>query len=120
MELKQIIETLNFSNLTMQILAPLIFCLADILTGFIQAIINKNVDSKIMRTGLLHKSLITIILFLSFILDLTFSLDFVSKIVCSYIILMELTSILENLKKAGLNLGKLTEILNDKGKGDKK
>ena len=72
MELKQIIETLNFSNLTMQILAPLIFCLADILTGFIQAVINKNVDSKIMRTGLLHKSLITIILFLS-ICFITFS-----------------------------------------------
>lgn len=119
MEIQEILNTLNFSSITWQLLTPVIFSLADVITGFIQAVINKNVDSQIMRTGLLHKVLITMIIFLSFVIDITFSLEFVSKIVCAYVIIMELTSILENLKKAGIEVGKLTEILTSKGKEDK-
>lgn len=119
MEIQEILNTLNFSSITWQLLTPVIFSLADVITGFIQAVINKNVDSQVMRTGLLHKVLVTMIIFLSFVIDITFSLDFVSKIVCTYVIIMELTSILENLKKAGIEVGKLTEILTSKGKEDK-
>lgn len=111
-DIKIIIETINFSNMTWQILTPIIFSICDIITGFIQAIINKNVDSTKMRTGLLHKILILIILILSFVLDTTFSLSICSKIVSIYIIVMEITSIIENITKAGINIGKLTEILN--------
>ena len=116
MEIQEILQNIHFSSIYWQILAPCIFSLCDILTGFIQAIINKNIDSKIMRTGLLHKVLIIIILLLSFIADLSFNLNFVSKIVCGYIILMESISILENLKKAGVDVGKLAEILKNEGK----
>ena len=119
MEIQEIINTLNFSSITWQLLTPVIFSLADVVTGFVQAIINKNVDSQVMRTGLLHKILITIIICLSFVIDITFSLSFVSKIVCVYVIVMELTSILENVKKAGIEVGKLTEILTNKRKEDK-
>ena len=111
MEIEEIIKTLNFSNIIWQILAPIIFSLADVLSGFVQAVINKNVDSSKMRSGLLHKVLIILIVILSFIADITFSLSFLSKIVCIYVIIMETMSILENLKKAGINLGKLTEII---------
>ena len=113
-DIQEILQSLNFSNVAWQILAPLIFSLCDVLTGFIQAVINKEVDSQVMRTGLLHKVLIVIIILLSFIADLTFNLSFVSKIVCGYVILMESTSILENLKKAGIEVGKLTDILKNK------
>lgn len=114
MELETILNTLNFSNITWQILTPIIFSLADVLTGFIQAVINKNVDSSVMRNGLLHKILIIIVVFLGFVIDATFSINIVAKIICSYIIIMELTSILENLKKAGLDFGPVTEILKNK------
>lgn len=114
MELETILNTLNFSNITWQILTPIIFSLADILTGFIQAVINKNVDSSVMRKGLLHKILIIIVVFLGFVIDATFSINIVAKIICSYIIIMELTSILENLKKASLDFGPVTEILKNK------
>lgn len=116
MEIQEILQNLHFSSIYWQILAPCIFSLCDILTGFIQAIINKDVDSKIMRNGLLHKVLIIIIVILSFVASLTFNLGFVSQIVCGYVILMESISILENLKKAGVDVGKLTEMLKDKGK----
>lgn len=114
MEIQEILQNLNFTSIAWQILAPCICSLCDILTGFIQAIINKDVDSKIMRNGLLHKVLIIIIVILSFVVDLSFGLSFVSKIVCCYVILMEITSILENLKKAGIDLGKLADILKNK------
>lgn len=114
MELETILNTLNFSNIIWQILTPIIFSLADVLTGFIQAVINKNVDSSVMRNGLLHKILIIIVVFLGFVIDATFSINIVAKIICSYIIIMELTSILENLKKAGLDFGPVTEILKNK------
>ena len=88
MEIQEILQNLKFSSIVWQILAPCIFSLCDILVGFIQAVINKDVDSQIMRNGLLHKVLI--------------------------IIIMEITSILENLKKAGIDIGKLTDILKNK------
>lgn len=119
MELNEIIETLDFSSILWQILTPIIFSLSDVLTGFIQAVINNNLDSKIMRQGLLHKVLIILLVILSFVIDRTFTLPIVSKIVCIYIIIMETISIFENLTKAGLNFGKLTDLLKIKGKEEK-
>lgn len=111
MEIQELIETLNFSNCIWQISTPLIFSVFDVITGVIQAIINKDLDSTKMRNGLLHKFLIIIIILLSFVITYAFNLSFVSKVVCIYVIFMEATSILENIKKAGVEIGKLTEIL---------
>lgn len=114
MDIKELVEILNFSNIGWQILTPVIFSLFDIITGVIQAIINHDLDSTKMRSGLLHKVLIIIVILMSFIIDITFSLNFVSKVVCIYVIFMECTSILENLKKAGIEIGSLTEIIKNK------
>ena len=43
MEIQEILQNLHFSSIYWQILAPCIFSLCDILTGFIQDIINKDV-----------------------------------------------------------------------------
>ena len=119
MELNEIIEILDFSSILWQILTPIIFSLSDVLTGFIQAVINNNLDSKTMRQGLLHKCLIILVVILSFVVDRTFNLPIVSKVVCIYIIVMETISIFENLTKAGLDFGRLTDILKIKGKEEK-
>ena len=119
MELNEIIANLDFSSILWQILTPIIFSISDIITGFIQAVINNNLDSKIMRQGLLHKVLIILLVILSFVVDRSFNLPIVSKIVCIYIIMMETISIFENLTKAGLNFGKLTDLLKIKGKEEK-
>lgn len=116
MNIQEIIDALNFSSITWQIVTPIIFSIADVVTGFIQAVINKNLSSKKMREGILHKVLIIITILLSFVASFSFSLPFISKIVCSYIIIMEIISIGENLLKAGLDFGKLAEILKIKGK----
>lgn len=109
-----ILKEFQFSNIAWQILTPIIFSVADFVTGFIQAVINKNVDSQKIRVGLWHKSLLLIILFLSFLMDFTFNVRFISRGVAIIIIAMEIVSIGENLKKAGIKLGYFGSILKEK------
>lgn len=115
MDLENLINTLNFSSIIWQIATPLIFSLCDVVTGFIQAIINNEVQSKVMREGLLHKSLIIIIVFLSFVASLTFNISLISKAVCIYVIVMETMSIVENLGKAGIKIEIIDKILKKEG-----
>ena len=110
MEIEEIIKNLDFSSLGWQIATPIIFSVSDIITGFIQAVINNDVQSKKMRQGLLHKVLIIIILLLSFVASITFNISIISKFVAIYIIVMETISIFENLKKAGINFDELLKI----------
>ena len=118
MDLNQIISNLNFSSVFWQIIASLIFMVGDYVSGFIQAVINNNVDSKIMREGLFRKILLVLVILLSFIFQYAFNIPLISKVVCIYIIIMEIVSILENLKKAGVDLGKLGELLKIKSDSD--
>lgn len=111
--MEEFFMNLEFKNIIWQIVTPLIFSLFDIITGYVQAFINKNVDSKKMREGLLHKFLLLTIIFIGFIIQFAFGIKHISVGICLYICLMELTSILENLKKAGIEL-KITNFL----KGD--
>lgn len=104
---------LQFTNFIWQIVTPLIFSLCDIISGYIQAVINHDVDSSKMRAGLWHKVLISMILFLSVIISFAFNIDYIVSAVAIYIIIMEITSILENLKKAGLDL-KILDFIKEK------
>lgn len=119
MNLEEMVKVLNFSTYYWQILTPIIFNCADVVTGYIQAVINKDVDSSKMREGLLHKCLLIIIVILSVVSDFAFSLNIISKVVCCYIVLMEITSILENIQSAGIDLGKLATILKINRKEEK-
>ena len=116
--MEELLQNLQFSNVIWQIVTPLIFSCFDVITGYIQSIIKKNTDSTKMRNGLLHKCLIVLVLIGSFIIEYAFNLHIVSVSVCIYICIMEITSILENLKKAGLDF-KFMEYLNS-GKEDSK
>lgn len=111
MNIEQIITSLNFTNIFWQGGATLIFMIADIVSGVIQAVINKNLDSQKMREGILRKMLLILVVILSFIFQYAFNIPIISKVVCIYLIVMEIISILENLKKAGIDLGKLGELL---------
>lgn len=109
-----ILDQLDFSSVLWQIMTPLIFSMADIVTGMIQAIINRNLDSQKMRMGLLHKTLLIIIILLGFTLDFTFNLNFVSRSICIFVIAMEIISIAENMKKAGIPIGKVANVIKTK------
>ena len=86
------------------------FMLLDIITGFTQAVINKNVDSKVMKRGLLHKcGFMLAIVFgclceyaMSYV-DLGFTIP-IQDAVCIYIIVTEVMSNLENLGRISPDL----------------
>ena len=75
------------------------------------AIILNNVDSQKMREGIYRKLLLILLVLLSFVFEGAFNIHYISRVVCIYIIVMEVVSILENLKKAGVDLGKLGDLL---------
>lgn len=72
MDINNIIQNLNFTNVAWQIATPLLFSLFDIITGYLQARINNDIKSEIMREGLIHKFLLIIIILIGFILQYSF------------------------------------------------
>ena len=56
--------------------------------------------------------MLVLVVILSFIVQFAFNITYLSKVVCIYIIVMEVVSIIENLKKAGVDMGKLTDLIN--------
>lgn len=112
--MEEILNNLAFSNIIWQVITPLIFSGLDILTGYIQAVINKNVDSKIMREGLLHKCLLIVAIIIGYVIEYAFNLNLVAQAITIYICIMEVMSILENLKKAGVDLKAFGDILKNK------
>lgn len=108
-----------------QILVWLIFILllmgVDVITGLIQAKINRNINSKKIGDGILKK--VQILLVLIVIVPLTIVLpNVVSTTVIIGIYLLEtyneLVSINENLKHAGIDTNLLGPIAKLLGKGD--
>lgn len=84
-------------------LACIMMC-ADVLVGFIVAIINNDLSSTKMRKGLLHKVLMLILIAVCLAIELaighTVQLPYdipTCEVVCSYIVVMELISVLESI-----------------------
>lgn len=79
---------------------------SDMVAGFIAAAINKELSSSKMRNGLLHKVLMLILIFACLAVEIgishTVALPYdvpTCEVVCGYIIIMELISVLENIAK---------------------
>lgn len=91
---------------TWSILLACVMMCADVVVGFIQAAINNQLSSTKMRQGLLHKVLILILIFVCLAIEIgishTVKLPYdipTCGVVCGYIIIMELISILENIAR---------------------
>ena len=81
----------------------LVFIVSDFITGIAKAAYNKNVSSTIMRQGLYHKFAEFMVIVLAVLIDAAcvhLELGFdapILPVVCAYVVLMEIASILENL-----------------------
>ena len=91
---------------TWSILLACVMMYADVVVGFIQAAINNQLSSTKMRQGLLHKILILILIFVCLAIEIgighTVKLPYdipTCEVVCGYVIVMELISILENISR---------------------
>lgn len=87
------------------VLACLMMC-ADVLTGFVVAVINNEVSSTAMRKGLLHKVLTIILIAACLAIEIGLAHMVVlpydiptCEVVCGYVVVMELASVLENIGK---------------------
>ena len=84
-------------------LMPLIFMLADIITGFSNAYVNKTIVSHKMRSGIIKKCGEMLIIFLTALVCFVLQIPHqVIIFVAFYMVLMETISILENLDKIGV------------------
>lgn len=91
---------------TWSILLACVMMCADVVVGFIQAAINNQLSSTKMRKGLLHKILILVLIFVCLAIEIgighTVKLPYdipTCEVVCGYVIVMELVSILENIAR---------------------
>lgn len=87
------------------IVITLLFMGLDIVTGFLQAVVNRCIDSQVMKRGLFHKCgfILAIVLaclceYTMLYIDMGFTLP-LQQAVCMFIIATELISNLENLGK---------------------
>ena len=81
-----------------------VMMVADVVVGFIVAAINENISSTKMRNGLLHKVLMLVLIFVCLAIEVSIShtgaLPYdvpTCEVVCGYIVVMELISVLENI-----------------------
>lgn len=87
------------------LIVVLLFIVIDVITGLLQAVMNKQLDSTVMRNGLFHKAAFLLAIAFGYAceygmtyLELGFEMPIVGA-VCVYICLTETVSILENLGK---------------------
>jgi toxin secretion/phage lysis holin len=99
-------------------LITFVFIVFDFFSGLVKAFATNHFTSTKMREGLFHKIGLVLCVVLGYLidfaqvyLDLGFSVP-VTGAICTYIVLMEISSILENLCEMNPNLmpDKLTEI----------
>lgn len=117
--MENIFENLHFTNQWFEFILPLIMIILDIVTGFINAWINKSVSSSVMREGLGHKAGELAYILLGFLANIAFGLHSVFLLAVFYVCFMELVSILENCSKLGVPMPeKLKEIIENKEVGE--
>lgn len=76
----------------------LILMLLDIITGFMKAVFEKNLDPHIMYFGGMKKLSIIIVIYITVLIDKTFIINFVLRdIVIMYFITNEGISLIENI-----------------------
>ena len=99
----------------------LAFIFMDVVTGYVQAVANHEVDSGIMKSGFWHKLALIFAMLAAGLADIAASVEIdlgfsmpIFECACGYVMIMELTSILENIKKMNPQLAesKLMRLLN--------
>lgn len=113
------LQEITFTHRYWILLLPLALMTADIVTGWIQASINNTWDSTKMRVGLFRKSGELLVVIVAYVIYAAINLPVdVPAFVASYIVIMEIISVFENLDQAGLPVPhwitrKLKKVAND-------
>lgn len=96
-------DQIHFTSPIWVFLLPVIAAGADILTGLLQAGVNNNYNSSVMRKGLYRKLGEIGCVVLAYLVNVAISLPVnITAFVSVYIVVMEFISVLENLSAAGV------------------
>lgn len=128
--MEQIINAFMNEFTSVLFIFTLLFIAFDVISGYAQAIANKNIQSEKMRKGFWHKLAIIMALLIAGILDVLMGTGVILEIgisapifeaACIYVIVMELSSILENIKKMNPELAgsKLLDLFGAAGENKK-
>lgn len=94
-------DQIHFTSPIWVFLLPVIAAGADILTGLLQAGVNNNYNSSVMRKGLYRKLGEIGCVILAYLVNVAISLPVnITAFVSVYIVVMEIISVLENLSAA--------------------
>jgi toxin secretion/phage lysis holin len=97
--------TVHFATKSFILIVPMILMLVDILTGFVNAWRNHDIQSSKLRDGIVHKFGEIIIIVLAIFLQFSIGMPKeVTMFASVYIIIMEVISILENVSKMGVQV----------------
>lgn len=96
-------DQIHFTSPIWVFLLPVIAAGTDILTGLLQAGVNNNYNSSVMRKGLYRKLGEIGCVVLAYLVNVAISLPVnITAFVSIYIVVMEIISVLENLSAAGV------------------
>lgn len=103
----EIINSVQFNKSWDILIVPCVMIAFDIITGFLNAWKNNDIDSSKLRTGLVHKAGEIIMLIIPEYLEVSMNIPhYVPTLMSVYIIVMELISIVENLALMGVDIPK--------------
>ena len=103
----ELLQNFKFANEAWVLVLPIALMVIDFLTGSINAWANNDFKSKIMRSGLNKKTGEIAIIVIGELFSYGLGLpEYIMNLVSGYIIIMELTSVLENLNKMGVPIPK--------------
>ncbi len=109
---------LKFTSEWWALVAPLILCILDVLTGYLYAWINSNVKSYKMREGLGKKFGELVYVVVGIIAKYALGTSTIMWFMTSYICFMEIVSLFENCAKLGVPMPeKIREKINNEKEG---
>lgn len=91
-----------------------VFILADIITGYLKAFKNKNINSSISRDGFIKKMGWFVGIALGYIINVITGMNVIVLLVTGVCMLTEFISVLENLSDIGVDLKEVKKYLDIK------
>lgn len=111
------INEIEFTNDFWCVALPIILCIIDVVTGYVNAWKRNELSSKKMRDGLAKKFGEIVLCLLGWLGYLSFGIKLIAVFPTFYIVTMEVTSIFENLDNLGVPIPKaIRERVNNVGK----
>lgn len=112
------LETIKELLLTQQTILMIVFVavILDFITGITKAIYQKNIQSEKLRKTIPKIIGYCAVILIALCLQIVFNIDFITKIICLFIIVIEFISVIENINNYVTIPQFLIKLLEDKKK----